>query len=160
VPDEDAEESREDELLEEFDEVDNEVAAMSAAALAYERDPGWFQFEWWRDQWQAHDEGVLNRIFDLFEETIHASPEEALLRQEIADYATLAEAFKERPENKVKLFDLEGQPVGFGLKAGEDDRGTLIQVAEDAVDVTARAEDANGPIANAVFVHVRPTADE
>ena len=148
MPDEDdSEESRQDELLEQFDEVDDEAAAMSAGALAMESDPADPVVEGWK----------LAEATDAEEES--AARRQAFLAEQVSDYATLAEAFDRHPDNKVKLFDFEGQPIGYGLKAGEDDRGVLIQVAEDAIDVTARAEDANGPIANAVFVHVRPTSE-
>jgi hypothetical protein len=148
VPDQDSESALDDGLLEQFDEVDDEVAAMSAASLAMESDPADPVVEGWK----------LAEATNAEEEA--AAVRQAFVAEQVSDYAALAEGFDRHPENKVKLFDFEGQPVGFGLKAGEDDRGVLIQVAEDAVDVTARAEDANGPIANAVFIHVRPTVEE
>lgn len=142
-----------DELLEDYDEVDDEVAAQSAVAMGFEGGVTW---EYIRQRWLAQDDGMANVIYDLFESTIHESPRMPELREDIGDYAALAQGIREHPENKVKLFDFAGDPIGFGLKGGRGQRGTVIRVVEDAIDVCARAEEADGrPISDAVFLYVR-----
>jgi hypothetical protein len=147
VSEEEPEEAMEDELLEQYDEVDDEVAAMSAVALAFETDPVDPSVEAW----------MLTR--DSEGERESAAARQASLQERIGDYATLADGLRKHPDRKVKLFDFEGQAIGFGLRVEQDDRGTIIQVAEDAIDVCARAEGPHGPIEDAVFVHVRPIAE-
>ncbi|HEX9235899.1 MAG TPA: hypothetical protein VF972_06440, partial [Actinomycetota bacterium] len=137
MPDYDDDESLSEERAEELDDVDRETAAMENAAVAGEAPLRWYVDEM-RNEWRKQRS-----------ETV---PAEAVLAAELADASALDEAFRQRPRDKVKLFDFAGDPCGFGLRDGEAMNGTIIRVARDAIDVVARAEGPNDPIAGPVFL--------
>ncbi|HJP66524.1 MAG TPA: hypothetical protein VKA30_09510 [Actinomycetota bacterium] len=96
-------------------------------------------------------------VLDLIEQGPGREVGATLRSRVLADYAALAKAFDDRPQARVRLFDFAGDPIGYGLKVGEDERGTLIEVAADAIDVAGRAEGPAGPVQDPVFIPVGST---
>jgi hypothetical protein len=67
-------------------------------------------------------------------------------------FELMAERARERPEDKVQLFDAEHRPLGWGLRLGADPLGRpVIWVPPAVYDLVTSAEDASGPIENVRF---------
>jgi hypothetical protein len=70
---------------------------------------------------------------------------DAVERREIDDAAFLAEAFRRRPHDRVSLFDLAGDPMGYGLRDGATTDGRVrVLVPGSAVEVAGSARTADG----------------
>jgi hypothetical protein len=67
-------------------------------------------------------------------------------------FERMAERARERPQDKVQLFDAEHRALGWGLRVGEDPMGNPVVWVPPAVyDVVTTAEAAAGTIEGARF---------
>jgi hypothetical protein len=127
-----------DEGDEGVDDVDHEVHLMSEAAAATEGLPA-------RMPPAAIDHEEL----------------EFVQGGEIADDAFLADAFQARPEDRLALFDLVGDPMGYGLRDGMTEDGrTRILLPAVAIDVVGSAKDTHGQLIDRPVFALIPPAPE
>lgn len=67
-------------------------------------------------------------------------------------FERMAERARQRPQDKVQLFDAEHRPLGLGLRVGDDPTGNPVIWVPPAVhDLVASAEGPSGPIVDARF---------
>jgi len=67
-------------------------------------------------------------------------------------FERMTERARERPQDKVQLFDAEHRALGWGVRVGEDRMGNpVIWVPPAVYDVAATAEGLAGPIEGARF---------
>lgn len=72
---------------------------------------------------------------------------------EAVDDAHLAERLAKRPQDRVALFDLLGDPIGYGLLDGPAAEGRQrVVVLSDAIDVVGTAKTLSGEPVPAEFV--------
>ncbi len=90
------------------------------------------------------------------EDEAHARDRHRIDADLVADQAKFLERMndraRERPQDKVQLFDGRHAPLGWGLRRGSDSLGRpVIWVRPALYGAAALAEDASGPIVNARF---------
>lgn len=67
-------------------------------------------------------------------------------------FQRMAERARQRPQDKVQLFDAEHRVLGWGVRVGEDPHGRpVIWVPPAVYDVVVSAEGPSGPIEDARF---------
>jgi hypothetical protein len=127
----------------EADEMDNELSEMSVAAAEAEA-----------GLWQASKE-LVREVRDDPDRLTRIDP------SEIDDAAFIADRLRDRPGDRVDLFDLVGDSVGYGVLDGTATGGrTRVLVPTSAIDVVGSAKTVTGdPVERPVFVPIESSGD-